>query len=686
VVAIVAIYQGRETGRQRRAAERERNVAVSRVLAFESANTVDADPELGLALAMWAFDTSPTDQADVALRNAALAFRQRAALPADPLTAEAAAYNPQGTRVVTGGDGGIARVWDVATRRSLATLDARHGGVFAARYSPSGQSIALGFADGTLLVTDGSLAGAKQLLRRGPKVESVVFSRDGNRIAAALDDGTVRVVAPDGSADPVILRGPHGPVLGADIDAAGRRVVAAGKDGSVRIWNVADGGVGRIIHTGATSEADVAFSPNGSLVLGAGYDGKVRLWDPATGAETRSQQVSSRALTAVAFSADGRRYVVGGRDGVIRVWSIVGGPPVAILRGQRSRVYDVRFGRTNDRVVSAGDDGTARIWDAGRTVAWVVSSSPTDSIDLSPSGRVMVTASDDGTLRLWDAASGRLRRTVPGVAGYTAARFSPAADEVVVDRYVPAKVLVWPLSQPAPTPVAMLPKGAGPSVARFDSAGRRIVYANLERRLIVRDLRSGREVALGRAPTNIYDAQVSPDGKAVAVVSESGPVRIWRLDRPAAPVRTLVGHRGHVNALAYSRDGRIVTAGADRTARVWSPNGAAQLVLRGHRDEVTAVAFTPDGAHVLSSSSDGTLRLWDAARGDLLAVLQSGSPVYDIAVDRHGRIATLDGHEVVRIFDCEVCGSSADVRALARARAPRQLTAEQKRQFLAAAR
>src|SRR5262249_54622288 len=103
VVAIVALYQGREAGRQRRHAERERNVAVSSLLASESANTLDADPELGLSLAMWAFDTSPTDQADVALRNATLAFRQRAVLPADPLTAEAAAYSPDGKRVVTGG-------------------------------------------------------------------------------------------------------------------------------------------------------------------------------------------------------------------------------------------------------------------------------------------------------------------------------------------------------------------------------------------------------------------------------------------------------------------------------------------------------------------------------------------------------------------------------------------------------
>jgi WD40 repeat protein/DNA-binding SARP family transcriptional activator len=686
IVAIVALYQGREAGRQRRTAERERNVAVSRVLASESANTLDADPELALSLAMGAFDTSPTDQADAALRNATLAFRQRTAFPADSLTARTAAYSPDGARLVTGGDNGVARVWDVTTRRTVAKLDAGHGPVYTARYSPQGQTIALGFGDGTLLLTDRSLARPRELLHKGAKVESVAFDRAGDRIAAALDDGTVHVLSPDGARPSVTLRGHRGAVLGVDISADGGRVVGAGKDGSVRLWNVEAGGEGRVIHSGKTAEADVSFSPDAALVVGAGNDGWLRVWDASTGAERRRERVASRELSAAAFSHDGRRYAVAGTDGVIRVWSIVGGPPVAVLRGQRAQIYDIGFGPTSDRIVSAGDDGTARIWDAGRTVAWVLGASITNDIDLNRDGSLLVTGSDDGTLRLWDAATGRLRKSVPGADGYTTARFSPTADEAVVDRYPQATVLVWPLATSAPHVIARLPRGSGASVARFDTTGRRIVYANLKRALVVRDLRSGRSVVLGGAPKDVYDAQISPDGKEVAVVSESGPVRIWRLDRPAAPERTLSGHRGHVNALAYSRDGRIVTAGADRTVRVWSPRGAAEVVLRGHRDEVTAVSFTGDGARVLSSSSDGTLRLWNARGGDALAVLQSGSPLYDIAVGRDGRIATLDKHEVVRVFDCEVCGSIDEVRALARSRGARALTAEQKRRFVAAAR
>ena len=137
-----------------------------------------------------------------------------------------------------------------------------------------------------------------------------------------------------------------------------------------------------------------------------------------------------------------------------------------------------------------------------------------------------------------------------------------------------------------------------------------------------------------------------------------------------------------MNALDYRSDGRIVTAGADRTVRVWNPRDGSATVMQGHEDEVTTTVFTPDGAKVLSSSQDGTLRLWDARTGVPLAVLQAGAgEVYDMALSRDGRIATLGKGEVVRVFQCDVCGSVAQVRARALARSPGRLTGAERRQF-----
>jgi WD40 repeat protein len=474
-------------------------------------------------------------------------------------------------------------------------------------------------------------------------------------------------------------------VLGVDISADGSRIASAGEDGTVRLWDALDG-TGNVIHKGELKETDVSFSPDGTRVLGVGFDGFLRLWNARTGEQQTQLKGGDRELFAAAFSSDGQRFAAGGADGVTRVWSVVGGPPLAVLRGQRSRVYDVGFGATSDRVVSAGDDGTARLWDAGRTRTWVAPSATAD-IDFSPDGRLIASGGyDDGIVRIWDSATGRLRKILRGPAGYTPARFSPTADEIVIAQDATSSVLVWPLSADRAELIAKRPKGRGMNVARFDRGGRRIVYVDTKGGLTVRDLRSGREVTMGGVPKDIWDAQLSPDGEHVAGVGESGKLLIWRIDHPAHPERVFTGHRGQIVAVAYSRDGRIVTAGSDRTVRVWNPLGGPAIVLRGLTDEATTAIFTNDGAHVLSSASDGTLRMWDARGGDPLVVLQSGGPpIYDVTQSRDGTIATLSKGEIVRVFKCDVCGSFEQVLALARSRGTRPLSPAEKNEFLAAA-
>ena len=294
-------------------------------------------------------------------------------------------------------------------------------------------------------------------------------------------------------------------------------------------------------------------------------------------------------------------------------------------------------------------------------------------------------------MRVWDTTTGQVHATLDGAPGYMTGRFSPTADEVVIasdpDEEVvgidePAGVRVWPFSQTKAQVVAALPGRRGMNVARFDSTGTRVVYVDANGVLIVHDLGSGDEITARGAPKTVYDAQLSPDGSRVAAATERGEILVWRLDRPDEPERVLDGHRGEVNAIAYSADGRIVSAGADRTVRVWGPRGTATGVLRGHDDAVTTAVFTRDGRRVLSSSSDGTVRLWDARGGDALAVLQSGgTEVYDVALSSEGRIATLSEGEVVRVFECEVCGTLDEVRALARSRVARPLNSEERQRL-----
>src|SRR5215470_6807580 len=85
-------------------------------------------------------------------------------------------------------------------------------------------------------------------------------------------------------------------------------------------------------------------------------------------------------------------------------------------------------------------------------------------------------------------------------------------------------------------------------------------------------------------------------------------------DRNTVPMLVLP-QETKVHVAVFSADGRrILTASADKTARLWDvATGAPIGEPMRHDDEVVDAAFSPDGARVVTASKDRTARLWDAA-------------------------------------------------------------------------
>jgi hypothetical protein len=134
---------------------------------------------------------------------------------------------------------------------------------------------------------------------------------------------------------------------------------------------------------------------------------------------------------------------------------------------------------------------------------------------------------------------------------------------------------------------------------------------------------------------------------------------------------------------------RVVTASADRTARIWDTRTGAVLQLKGHTDTVNAVAVTPDGARIVTGSRDATARLWDASTGAELLQLKHTGAVYGVAVTPDGsRLVTGSRDATSRLWDLasqrQVFSLQARQALIDHAKAvvPRCLTIEQRKTFL----
>jgi WD40 repeat protein len=106
-------------------------------------------------------------------------------------------------------------------------------------------------------------------------------------------------------------------------------------------------------HTGAVIAAAVA----GSRVVSAGKDGSVRVWDRASHRLVRVLRGHHGLLYAVAVSAAGDVVASAGDDGVVRLWSGLSGRSIGVLAGLSKRVRGLAFDRTGGLLVSGSEDG-----------------------------------------------------------------------------------------------------------------------------------------------------------------------------------------------------------------------------------------------------------------------------------------------------------------------------------------
>ncbi|WP_300264354.1 c-type cytochrome [Bradyrhizobium sp.] len=146
------------------------------------------------------------------------------------------------------------------------------------------------------------------------------------------------------------------------------------------------------------------------------------------------------------------------------------------------------------------------------------------------------------------------------------------------------------------------------------------------------------------------------DGR-MATAGADARIAIWTRGREQ-PDQVLEGHTAPIVSLTVSPDGtKLASASWDHTVRVWSLADGAQQVLEGHAQNVNGVAFTPDGRRLVSVGYDLTLRIWPLVTGTPV-VIALPSPLNAVMVGSDGEIATgaADGKIRVLTSDGEVTG------------------------------
>src|SRR5262245_43671084 len=262
----------------------------------------------------------------------------------------------------------------------------------------------------------------------------VAYSPDDSRIATAGGD-EIKIWRADGTLE-TRMTVPRGRTRVIAFDPGGHRLLAAGDDGIVRIWRLADGELQTFTgHTAAI--VDAAWSPDGAHVVTASADGTVRAWLGAAASATCRREVDEtipeplRPMVSVRFSPAGSYVAMGNENGTACIWDLSPTQPTH-LRGHTGMVNSVRWSPDGKYVLTASADGTARLWDAirrespdgayiaGKPVIAALKHDPgarVESAEFSPDGRLVLTAGTDKVAKIFE-----LPDEIPDDAPATTAR------------------------------------------------------------------------------------------------------------------------------------------------------------------------------------------------------------------------------------------------------------------------
>jgi WD40 repeat protein len=417
----------------------------------------------------------------------------------------------------------------------------------------------------------------------------------------------------------------------------------------------------------------VAFSPDGQRIVTGSDDQTAKVWDAANGKELLTLRGHGSAIHSVAFSPDGQRIVTGSDGGTAKLSDAASGKELLTIPGHRSAIHSVTFSPDGQRIVTGSVDMTAKVWDAANGNELLALKGHDDKINdvaYCPDGQRIVTGSDDHTAKVWEAAGGTNLLTLKGhTASIWSVGFSQNGQRIVTGSY-DQTAKVWDAS--SGTNLLTLPGHSdGIESVAFSHDGQWIVTGSWDGTAKVWNAASGKELLTIKGHSDrVRGVAFSPDGQRIVTGSRDGTAKVW--ERASVKgILTLRGHSDAIFSVAFSPNGeRIVTGSWDGTARVWEassgkellsltnhgteiPSGLIALYRKGHRARVYSAAFSPDGRRIVTGSSQGTAKVWDAASGRELRTLTGHSDwILSAAFSPDGqRIITGSGYRTAGIWD-----------------------------------
>lgn len=320
-------------------------------------------------------------------------------------------------------------------------------------------------------------------------------------------------------------------------------------------------------------------------------------------------KLHKKSVFVCALSTDESIAITGGEDDVAYLWTVANGEVILECTGHKDSVTEVAFNHDNTLVATGDMGGLIQVWSVkDKKLIWCIEGDDTEWIQWHHLSNILLVGTSSGDVYIYLVPSGNCK-VLPS-SGFAANCGKLLSDgKHILVGYANGTLKLWDIKT---------------STAKWqytDSSETSInsMQINADNTLItvcpsaqIIKVADGKVLTalLSDGETEIESCDFSAELGVVATGALSGQICVWELGKYA--LRHEAKIECAVTKMKFGKDGKLFIAGTDGAIYVCNARtGLLAETLTGHESEVLDFAVGSSGTIVLSTSDDGTARIFD---------------------------------------------------------------------------
>lgn len=286
----------------------------------------------------------------------------------------------------------------------------------------------------------------------------------------------------------------------------------------------------------------------------------------------------------------------------------------SVLRGHEGAVLAVRFNADGNYCLSCGRDRTLRLWNPHRAIpikTYKAHARDVRDVDVSRDNSKLCSCGGDRQIFYWDVSTGRVIRKFRGHdSEVNSVKFNESVSVIISGGY-DRSIKVWDCRSQSVEPVQMIDTFSD-SVTSVVVTTTEILGGSVDGTIRTFDIRIGREYVdnLGQSVTSTF---LSNDKKCILAGCLDSTLRL--IERSTGDL--LQDYKGHLcksykmDSCLTNTDAHVVSGSEDGNVFFWDLVDASVISsLKAHASVVTSVSYHQSENCMITSSVDGTVKVW----------------------------------------------------------------------------